>query len=127
MILAVPMANDSFSPHFGSATHFALLEFDPQSSQLSKQQILPAPKHEPGSLPRWLAAQSVDAVIASAIGERALIMLADAGIAAYLATDPALPAEMARACLLGKLPRLNRENSQCRDGHEHHGAHECHH
>ena len=126
MILAVPMANGSFSEHFGGATHFALLECDPQSNQLTNQQLLSAPKHEPGSLPRWLATQHVDAVIASAMGERALIMLADAGIAAYLATGPALPAELARACLLGKLPRLRRENSQCQDGHDHHGDHECH-
>lgn len=127
MILAVPMANNSFSAHFGGATHFALLECDLLANQVTSQQMLPAPKHEPGSLPRWLAAQHVDAVIASAMGDRALLMLSDAGIVAYLAIGPASPAELAMACLQGNLPRLNRENSQCQDGHDHHGPHECHH
>lgn len=74
--------------------------------------------------------------MASAIGERALIMLAEAGIETRLAADEMTPNELAVACLQGKLPRGNRENSRCNGGnhdhdHDHgdgHGhGHQCHH
>lgn len=124
--IAIPMANGVFSEHFGGAKAFLIFEGDRKTFRLGDPDISTAPEHQPGSLPKWLEQQKVDAVVVSAIGERALILLADAGIEAFLADGDLQPSALASACLLGKLSRANQENSRC-DGHHDHDGHECHH
>ncbi len=127
MKIAIPMAEGKFSEHFGGAREFLVYEADRRTGAIGAGKLLPAPEHKPGSLPEWLAAQQMDAVIASAIGERALLMLADSGIATYLSTGEADPSELAAACLMGKLPRANKENSRCNGDHHDHDGHDCDH
>lgn len=123
--IAVPLAENSFAQHFGAAKEFMIFEGHPADKTLGYARIMAAPEHKPGSLPEFLAAQKVDAVVASSIGERALLMLADAGIATYLAEGSPEPVELATACLLGKLARANKENSRCKGEHHNHDGHEC--
>lgn len=126
--IAIPMADGEFCAHFGGAREFLILEGAPERGEVTNRRRLAAPEHQPGALPRWLATQQIDVVVASAIGERALIMLADAGIETRLAAEGLGPSELAVACLQGKLPRANGQNSRCKGGHHDHGhGHECHH
>jgi len=127
MKIAIPMADGKFSEHFGGAREFLVFHVDRKAGSLGEGELLPAPEHKPGSLPEWLAAQQMDAVIASAIGERALLMLADSGIETFLAGGESNPSELAAACLLGKLPRANQENSRCNGAHHDHDGHDCGH
>ncbi len=127
MKIAIPMADGKFSGHFGGAKEFLIFEAAPQAGSIGAGALLSAPEHKPGSLPQWLAAQQTDAVVVSAIGERALLMLADAGIETCLSGDASDPSELAAACLLGKLPRVNRENSRCNGAHHGHDGHDCGH
>lgn len=120
------MAGETYSRHFGGATEFWIFEGDRDSTGMSGE-LHPAPKHEPGALPRWLVSQGVDAVVVSQIGERALIMLADAGIEAFVAAEPDSPANLVRACLQGSLPRFRQENSCCGEHHHGHAGHDCGH
>ena len=124
--IAIPMADGVFCEHFGGAKVFLVFEGDRRTGLLGNHEVSAAPEHKPGSLPKWLEQQNVDAVVVSAIGERALILLADAGIEAFLADGGKQPAALAGACLLGKLARANQENSRC-GGHHDHDGHECHH
>jgi predicted Fe-Mo cluster-binding NifX family protein len=126
MKIAIPMAGGSFSEHFGGAKELLIFEGDRSTGRIDRRELLTAPEHQPGSLPRWLEQLNVDAVVASAIGERALVMLADAGIEVLLAADDLTPYGLAVACLLGKLPRASQENSRC-GGHHDHDGHACHH
>jgi predicted Fe-Mo cluster-binding NifX family protein len=126
MKIAIPMAGGGFSEHFGGAKELLIFAGDRETGRIDHREIFTAPEHQPGSLPRWLEQLKVDAVVASAIGERALIMLSDAGIEVFLAADGMPPSGLATACLLGKLPRANQENSRC-GGHHDHDEHECHH
>lgn len=82
--IAIPMAGGKFSEHFGGAKEFLIFDADRKSASAGAGGLHSAPEHKPGSLPEWLAEQKVGAVIVSAIGERALLMLADAGIETYL-------------------------------------------
>ena len=128
--IAIPMADGAFCEHFGAAKEFLILEGSQAHGQVTARQQLAAPEHQPGSLPKWLATQQIDVVVVSAIGERALIMLAEAGIETRLAAEGMNPSALAIACLEGKLPRVNNENSRCKGGHHDHGhelGHECHH
>ena len=127
MKIAIPMAGGAFSGHFGGAREFLVFEADRSATACGVGALFPAPDHKPGSLPTWLAAQQMDAVIAGSIGERALLMLADAGIETFLAGGEADPSELANACLLGKLARANQENSHCDGAHHDHDGHACDH
>ena len=126
--IAIPMANGTFSEHFGGAKIFLIFEGDRKTLHLGSPEISAAPEHKPGSLPKWLEQQKVDAVVVSAIGERALILLADAGIKAFLADGDMQPDALATACLSGKLVSADQNNSRCGGHHDHdHDGHECHH
>jgi predicted Fe-Mo cluster-binding NifX family protein len=120
--IAIPLAHNRFAPHFGSAEEWMIFEGNPRDQSLGYARILPSPEHKPGALPAFLAAQLVDAVVASSIGERALLMLADAGIITYVADHSPEPVDLAKACLQGKLARANQGNSGCKgECHDHHG------
>lgn len=126
--IAIPMAAGKFSEHFGAAKAFLIFEGDRNTQQLCRKDVFGAPEHKPGSLPKWLEEQKVDALVSSAIGERALIMLADAGIEVFLAAGDSEPSALASACLEGRLARASMENSRCNGEHHDHGdGHECHH
>lgn len=122
--IAIPMNAGAFCEHFGAARQFQFYEGGRQHRLLDALGRLDAPEHQPGSLPRWLEAQQVDLLVVSAIGERALIMLADAGIEVFLADGPRAPDQLAHAALAGRLPRATMLNSRCHGHHEH--EHDCH-
>ena len=121
--IAIPLTGGTFCEHFGAARQFQFYEGKWQHGLLDGIGRFEAPEHQPGSLPRWLEQQQVDVLVASAIGERALIMLAAAGIEVFLADGPRAPDQLAHAALGGRLARLTTLNSRCH-GHDH--EHACH-
>jgi predicted Fe-Mo cluster-binding NifX family protein len=122
--IAIPMNAGAFCEHFGAARQFHFYEGGQQARLLDALGRFDAPGHQPGSLPQWLEAQKVDLLVVSAIGERALIMLADAGIEVFLADGPRAPDQLAHAALAGRLPRATMLDSRC---HGHDGQeHDCH-
>jgi predicted Fe-Mo cluster-binding NifX family protein len=123
--IAIPMNAGAFCEHFGAARQFHFYEGRRRQRLLDCVGRHDAPEHQPGSLPRWLEQQQVDLLVASAIGERALIMLADAGIEVCLADGPRAPDQLAHAALAGRLPRATMLNSRCH-GHDHEHTHDCH-
>ena len=128
MRIAIPMAHGEFCEHFGTAKAFLVYEGDVTTRTLCCKELHGAPEHQPGALPKWLEAQNVDALVTHAIGARAMIMLADAGIVVFLAAEDRNPSALAQACLTGKLERATMENSHCNgEHHEHHDGHSCHH
>lgn len=127
MKIAIPMANGKFSEHFGGAREFLVFQLDRQADACGAGELLSAPEHKPGALPEWLAAQRMDAVIVSAIGERALQLLDQSGIDTFLAEGESEPVALAIACLRGKLPCANKENSRCDGSHHNHDGHACDH
>jgi predicted Fe-Mo cluster-binding NifX family protein len=130
MKIAIPMADGAFSEHFGAAKAFLIFEADRKTQHLGQPDVFGAPEHKPGSLPQWLEEKGADALVSSAIGERALIMLANAGIEVFLAAGDHDPSALATACLSGKLTHANSGNSRCQGGHhdhDHGDGHACHH
>jgi predicted Fe-Mo cluster-binding NifX family protein len=117
--VAVPVRGGGFCEHFGGATEFAFFEGRRGAGAVVARGVLKAPEHGPGVLPAWLAGQKPDAVVAGAIGERALIMLSDAGIEVFMCTETGTPQALAEACLRGDLERATGKNSRCHG--DHHG------
>jgi len=71
MRYAIPVSNGILSPHFGHCEQFAFIDVDEVSKKIKQRQFEPAPAHEPGLLPRWLAEKGVHVVIAGGMGARA--------------------------------------------------------
>jgi peptide deformylase len=117
MRIAIPMADGLFCEHFGAAKQFLVARGNRQTGEVLDHSLFEAPAHAPGTLPRWLAQADVDAVVASTIGERALIMLADAGIRVFVAPESRQPLEQTVACLSGELPPAKLEDARAADDH----------
>ena len=103
MILAIPLEGDRFCDHFGGADQFVLYDIDQEQRTITGSRRLAAPPHEPGVLPRWLAEQGAQVVIAGGMGSRAQQMLAEKGIQVILGAAAQNPEELTRAYLNGEL------------------------
>lgn len=76
LFIAVPVAGNQLSMHFGHCESFSVFEVqvhdgDERSSEIISFKSLTPPPHEPGVLPKWLHEQGVDLVIAGGMGQRA--------------------------------------------------------
>jgi predicted Fe-Mo cluster-binding NifX family protein len=108
MTLAIPSTEGRLHEHFGGCTQFTLVQTNPAQRKILGIQTLTAPPHAPGSFPRWLREQGVQALIAAGngIGQRALDNLVCHGIE-VLTGRPGAPVEaLVAACLEGQLPQM---------------------
>jgi predicted Fe-Mo cluster-binding NifX family protein len=71
MRIAIPMVEGKLSAHFGHCEAFALADANTESKTITSMQTLTPPAHEPGVLPRWLAEQGANLIIAGGMGNRA--------------------------------------------------------
>ena len=71
MKIAIPVADGKLCMHFGHCENFAMIEVNPETKKIIRKQLVPAPVHEPGLLPRWMAERDVNLVIAGGMGQRA--------------------------------------------------------
>ncbi len=71
MKVAIPVHEGQLSIHFGHCKQFVLIEVDTDNKQIINEQMVDAPPHEPGLLPRWLAERDVNTIIAGGMGQRA--------------------------------------------------------
>ncbi len=130
--IAIPMAEGVFSEHFGGAKEFMVFEINRETKSFGAGELFPAPEHKPGALPKWLATHKMNAVIVSSIGERALLMLAHAGIDAFLSEGDLTPSELVSSFLQEKLTQATKDNHRCHGGHHDHDhdhdhdGHNCH-
>jgi predicted Fe-Mo cluster-binding NifX family protein len=99
MKIALPVAGGSLSMHFGHTEGFALVDVDREGRNVIRVEIAPAPPHEPGVLPRWLAERGVDLVIAGGMGRRAQDLFAQSGIEVIVGAPAGDPEELVRAYL----------------------------
>ena len=71
MKYAIPISGGLLSAHFGHCEQFALFDVDETGKKILKKELAPAPPHQPGLLPKWLAEQGVTLVIAGGMGAHA--------------------------------------------------------
>jgi len=103
MRIAIPVAEEKLSSHFGHCEEFHFFDIDPVSGQITNQVRMPAPPHEPGVLPRWLAQHGVTTIIAGGIGVRAQQLCAMQGIKVITGAVPAPPRQVVSDYLAGTL------------------------
>ena len=77
--IAIASDNGQVSPHFGHCRGYSIALVD--GGVVVATSYLDNPGHEPGLLPRLLAGEHVDCIIAGGIGQRAQMLFAQHGIA----------------------------------------------
>ncbi|HHV35987.1 MAG TPA: dinitrogenase iron-molybdenum cofactor [Syntrophomonadaceae bacterium] len=78
MKVAVPSEGNNICAHFGHCESFTIAEVE--DGKVINKKTLDAPPHEPGVLPRMLASEGVNVVIAGGMGSRAQDLFAQRDI-----------------------------------------------
>jgi len=103
MRIAIPTAAGRLARHFGHSDAFTILDVDPERKAILKSESVPAPEHQPGLLPQWLAERQVERVIAGGMGRRAQALFQQAGIEVVVGAPAEEPRALAEAYLRGDL------------------------
>lgn len=80
MRIAIPVVQGKLALHFGHCAQFALVDVDPAEKKLLNTEVVDAPEHEPGLLPRWLGEKGANVILAGGMGARAQALFAERGI-----------------------------------------------
>ncbi len=99
MKIAIPIVEGHLSAHFGHCEEFAVFEVDEQGKKIINNSRHQSPLHEPGMLPRWLHELGVTVVIAGGMGQRALQLFAQSGIAVVIGAPAETPENLVSAYL----------------------------
>ena len=100
---AIPTANGELCLHFGHCEAFAFIEVDEEKKEIVKQELRQPPQHQPGVLPRWLAENDVDYIIAGGMGSRAKALFAENNIQVITGAGVDKPENVVSAHLQGTL------------------------
>ncbi|MBN1288152.1 MAG: NifB/NifX family molybdenum-iron cluster-binding protein [Actinobacteria bacterium] len=78
MKVAFPVVQGLVSEHFGRTDGFLLVEIE--EGELKSRDMIKAPPHEPGLLPRVLMEHKVDCVVTGGLGMKAKMMFEQNGV-----------------------------------------------
>lgn len=101
MKIAIPLAGEKLSQHFGHCEAFAIYTVADRKV-ISSERVEP-PTHEHGSHPAFLSASKCDVVISGGMGHHAHEMLREFGIEVYQGQTELDTDELVQAYLDGKL------------------------
>lgn len=100
-VIAVPLEGGRLCSHFGHCSEFAL--FRTKDGMIIGSSKLTPPPHEPGVIPKWLADQGADVVLAGGMGARAKEMLSEKGIEVVVGVKEGEPEQLVMDYLAGNL------------------------
>jgi predicted Fe-Mo cluster-binding NifX family protein len=103
MRIAIPLAQGKLAMHFGHCEELALIDVDEGSKTIGHMEVVAAPEHQPGLLPRWLAERGANVIIAGGMGRRALGLFAESGIKVAVGAPADSPENLVAAYLQGAL------------------------
>ena len=69
--IAIPRAEGKWCMHVGHCETFALIDVDLATKTIIGRTDLVPPPHEPGVIPRWVAARGAGLILAGGMGQRA--------------------------------------------------------
>lgn len=84
MKIAIPTNDDILSAHFGHCKTFVLVDVDLKKKRVLNKVVVDAPRHEPGVLPKFLADQGANAIIAGGMGNQAICLFEENNIEVVL-------------------------------------------
>ena len=102
MRIAIPVSQGVLCAHFGHCETFAMVEIDPETNKILGQEDLPAPPHEPGKLPVWLAEKGANMILAGGMGGRAQQLFVERGIEVRVGMPSMAPQVLVEKYLAGE-------------------------
>ena len=120
--IAVPLAGGKLSLHFGHCEQFAVVSVE--NNEIIKEEILTPPEHQPGTYPRFLASKGVSDVIVGGIGQRAIDIFNQNGIAVKTGAELKTLSELVSDVINESL--VTGVNSCDSDHHDHDHDHHHH-
>lgn len=115
--IAIPTNEGKLWPHFGKAPQVTIVTVE--DGMVKETEVKEAPEHEHGAMPRFIAAEGCTDVICGGLGQGAVVMLDQLGIAVHAGAS-ALPIEQVEAMYLDGTIEYG-------DGSCHHDGCEGHH
>ncbi|MGE4285209.1 MAG: NifB/NifX family molybdenum-iron cluster-binding protein [Phycisphaerae bacterium] len=103
MRFAIPLHDGKLTMHFGHCEKFAIIDADTTTQTITAQGQKIPPAHEPGVLPKWLAEEGVNVIIAGGIGQRAQQLFAMNGIKVLFGAAADTPENLVKAYMAGNL------------------------
>lgn len=103
MKIAIPTANGQLCMHFGHCQQFAFVTVDPENKTVTETEMLTPPPHEPGVLPKWVAENGGNLVIAGGMGQRAQQLFNQNQVEVLVGAGADSPENLATAFLNGTL------------------------
>jgi len=103
MRIAIPIAQDKLSQHFGHCDQFAFFDIDDDFKKVTGRNDIIPPAHAPGVLPQWLHENDVNVIIAGGMGQRAQQLFAQNDIKVVIGAATSSPEELVSAYLGGTL------------------------
>ena len=122
--IAIPTAEGRLHGHFGGCREFTLVQADPEQRKIVSIRPVTPPPHAPGLVPRWLREQGANVIIAGGIGQRAIALFAQQGIAVRAGEPGATVEALATAYLNGQL--VNEPAGCTHHHHDEAGGHHHH-
>jgi len=118
MKVAVPTEKGVLCPHFGHCSEFTVFDVDRETKTIQQADTIPAPVHQPGLLPGWLAERGIEMVIAGGMGQRAIALFNAAEITVCTGALTSSPEDLVMEYLNESLQLT--ENTCDNTGHSHH-------
>lgn len=101
--IAIPVADGRLAQHFGHCQQFALVDVDTETGTIIGTSMETPPPHEPGVIPKWVADQKVQLVLAGGMGAKAQTMFTDAGVRVVTGCPAENPDELVNKYMSGTL------------------------
>jgi predicted Fe-Mo cluster-binding NifX family protein len=117
-IIAIPIEGQVLSEHFGHCQAFAYVDVD--NNRITNITIKDPPEHQPGTYPRWVAANGATDVIAGGMGPMAVNLFIEAGVNVFVGAPVDSPVNLVNNFLAGKLT-LNANYCDHHGEGDHHG------
>ncbi len=112
--VAIPTANGILCTHFGHCEEFFFAELDEAQKRIIRHETKTPPPHEPGIIPRWIAEQKTNLILAGGMGAMAQQILTGHGIQVRTGIQPDTPEHLIRDFLNGT---LTEGENVCEHGH----------
>jgi predicted Fe-Mo cluster-binding NifX family protein len=100
-IFAIPTVDGKSCAHFGHCEKFAVLEVD--EGEITQEQYLAPPLHQPGVYPGWLAEAGVNIVISGGMGGMARDLFQRNNIEVHMGVGVEEPRSLVKKFLMDEL------------------------
>jgi len=103
MKIAIPLVDGRLAEHFGHCQEFVLFEIGDDGTDIVGFEMLEAPPHQPGLLPRWLQENGANTIITGGMGQRAQALFTQGGIDVIVGAPALEPRQVVENFLAGSL------------------------